>query len=140
MEKPVTLPSIDLNIFCDSNWYSSVCNANFDTNEIDYAWNMKEKAVHINCKELLAMYYSLGSFKTYFQNKYVKIFWDSQVGVQIINKMETNESSVCNDTVKNIWLFCVKNKILTTAARIPRAENVTADYKSIKNTKIQSWC
>ena len=52
--------------------------------------------------------------------------------------METNESSVCNDTVKNIWLFCVKNKILVTAARIPRAENVTADYKSIKNTKIQS--
>ena len=74
---------------------------------------MKEKALHINCMELLAVYYSLRSFKSYFQNKHVKIFSDSQVGVQIINKMGTNKSSICNDIVKNIWLFCVKNKIWT---------------------------
>ena len=89
---------------------------------------MKEKALHINCKELLAVYYSLRSFKSYFQNNYVKIFSDSQVGVQIINKMGTNKSSICNHIVKNIWLFCVKNKIWITAAHIPGAENVIADY------------
>ena len=75
------------------------------------------------------MYYSLRSFKTYFQNKYVKIFSDSLVGVQVINKMGTTKSSICNDIVKNIWLFCVKNKILITAAHIPGAENVIADYE-----------
>ena len=73
---------------------------------------MKEKALYFNCKELLAVYDSLSSFKTYFQNKHVKIFSDSQIGVQIINKMKTTKSSICNDIVKDVWLFYVRNKIL----------------------------
>ena len=71
---------------------------------------MKEKALHFNCKELLAVYYTLRNFKTYFQNKHIKIFSDSQVGVQIINKMGTTKSSICNDIVKNMWLFVLKIK------------------------------
>ena len=94
---------------------------------------MKEKALHINCKELLAVYYSLRSLKTYFQNKHVKIFSDSQVGVQIINKMGTTKSSICNEIIKNTCLFCVKNKIQITAAHIPGAENVITDYESRKS-------
>ena len=75
IEKPIALPSIDLEYFCDSSSYS--WGANFNTHKIGGAWDMKEKALHINCKELLAVYYSLRSFKTYFQNKHVKIFSDS---------------------------------------------------------------
>ena len=71
---------------------------------------MKEKAHYINCKKLLAVYYSLRSFKTYFQNKHVKIFSDSQVEVQTINRIGATESSICNDIVKNIWLFVSKIK------------------------------
>ena len=63
---------------------------------------MKGKALRVNCKELLAVHYSLRSFKTYFQNKHVKIFSDSQVGLQIINKMGTTNSSICTDIVNNI--------------------------------------
>ena len=84
---------------------------------------MKEKPLHINCKELLAVYYTLRNFKTYFQNKHIKIFSDSQVAVQIINKMGTTKSSSCNDIVKNIWLICLKKKIRITVAHIPGAEN-----------------
>ena len=84
---------------------------------------MKEKALHFNCKELLVVYYTLRNFKTYFQNKHIKIFSDSQVGVQIINKMGTTKSSICNDIVKNIWLIFLKKKIRITAAHIPGAEN-----------------
>ena len=75
------------------------------------------------------MYYSLRSSKTYFQNKHVKLFLDSQIGVQIINKMRTTKSSIYNDIVKRIWLFCLKNKIWIPAAYIPGAENVTVDYE-----------
>ena len=46
IEKPIALPSIDLEYFCDSSSYS--WNANFDTHKIGGAWNMKEKALHIN--------------------------------------------------------------------------------------------
>ena len=73
------------------------------------AWNMKEKAVHINSQELLAVYYSLRCFKMYFQTINVKIFSDSQVRVQI------------------------------TAAHIPGAENVIGDYESRKRYKHTEW-
>ena len=69
----------------------------------------------------------------------MKIFSDNQVGVQIINKMRTIKTSVCNGIVKNIWLFCVKNKIWITTALIPGAENVTADYESRKSFKDAEW-
>ena len=75
IEKPIALPSIDLEYFCDSSSYS--WGAHFDTHNIGGAGNVKEKALHINCKELLAVYYFLRSFKSYFQNKLVKIFSDS---------------------------------------------------------------
>ena len=64
IEKPIALPSIDLEYFCDSSSYS--WNANFGIHKIGGAWNMKEKTLHVNCKELLAVYYSLRSFKNLF--------------------------------------------------------------------------
>ena len=85
------------------------------------------------------MYYSLRSFKTDFQIKHVKIFSDSQVEVEIINKMGTTKSSTCNNIVKNIRLFYVKNKIRITAAHVPGAENVIADYESRKSYKDAEW-
>ena len=115
-KKPIALPSIDLEYFCDLSSYSWT--ENFDTHKIAGAWNMKKKALHTNCKQLLAVHYFLRSFKTYFQNKQVKIFSDSQVGIQIINKMGANKSSIYNNIVKNIWLFCFKNKIWITVTQI----------------------
>ena len=91
-----------------------------DKHKISGVWNIKEKALHINSKELLAVYYSLRTFKTYFQNKHVKVFSDSQVRVQITNKVGATKISICNDIVKNICFFCVKNKIWITA-HIPGA-------------------
>ena len=81
---------------------------------------------------------SLRSFKTYFQNKHVKIFSDSEVRVQIIIK-NIAKSSISNNIVMNIWLFCVKNKNWTTAAHIPGAENVIENYESRKSYKDAEW-
>ena len=58
--------------------------------------------------------------------------------------MRTTKSSVCNDIVKNIWLFWDKNKIWITVAHIPGAENVIADYEwreSYKSARVdaESW-
>ena len=109
------------------------------THKIGGAWNIKEKALHINYKELLAVHYCLRSFKTYFQDKHVKILSDIQVGEPITNKMGTTKTSIFDDIMKNIWLFCFKNKIWITAAHIPRTENVIADYESRKSYKNAEW-
>ena len=49
--------------------------------------------------------------------------------------MGTTKSSVCNDMVKYIWLFVVKNKICIIAAHTPGAENVIANCESRKSYK-----
>ena len=49
--------------------------------------------------------------------------------------MGTTKSSVCNNIAKNIWLFCLKNKIWITGAYISGAENVITDYESKKSYK-----
>ena len=53
--------------------------------------------------------------------------------------MGTTKSLICNDIVRNIWLFYVKNKIWITAAHIPGAEIVIADYESRKSYKEAGW-
>ena len=74
-----------------------------DSQKLVGAWNIK-KALHIICKKLLPVYYSLRSFIIYFQNKHMKIFSNSQIAELMINKMGTSKSSVC-DINKNICLL-----------------------------------
>ena len=64
IEKPIALHSIDHEYFCDSSLYS--WGADFDTHKMGGAWNIKEKSLHVNCKELLAVHCSVRNFKTYF--------------------------------------------------------------------------
>ena len=52
-----------------------------------------------------------------------------------MNKIETAKISGCNDNTKNIWTFCVKNKIWITAAHIRVAQNVIANYEPRKSYK-----
>ena len=59
----------------------------------------KKKALQINCTELLVPYYSLGSFKTYFQNKRQNIFRYPGRRTNY-NKMESTKCLVCNNIVK----------------------------------------
>ena len=62
--KPIVLSPINLECFCNSFSYS--WGANFDSRKIDGPWNKTEKALHINCEELLPAYYTLRSFIIYF--------------------------------------------------------------------------
>ena len=103
LKKSIALHSIDFEYFCDLSSYS--LGENFDTHKIASVWSMKENALHFNCKDLLAVYNSLRRFRTYFRNKHVKIFSDSSVGVQIINKIRTTKSSICNILTKIFGFF-----------------------------------
>lgn len=108
------------------------------THKQGVTWNINEKALHITCKELLAIYNSMGSFKTYFQNKHVKIFLDSQVEVQITNKTEKAKSLVCNDIAENIWIFCVKDNIWIFVAQFLVMEIWFKIINQKRDTKMQS--
>ena len=78
------------------------------------AWSETKKGYHINEKELLAIFYSLKSFKFNLQVKHVKRFSDNTTAVAVINKMGT-----CFPYLSHI-----------TASHIPGKENFEADFES----------
>ena len=101
---------------------------------------MKEKALHINCKELLAAYYLevLKEISKINMSKHFQIINKTRI-FSNYKKIGRTKSSICNDIVKNIWLFCVKNRIWITAKHFPGAENVIADYESRISYKDAEW-
>ena len=95
--------------------------------------------MHINAKEMMAIYFTLKSFSKQLQGKHVKIFSDNTSAVGIINKMGSSKSNICNSICQNIWLLCKKNEIWITCAHIPGTENVLADYESRREYRDSEW-
>ena len=88
------------------------------------------------------MSYSLRNFKTYFEIKHVKILSDSQVWVQIINKMWTIKSSVCNDIVmilSRIFGFFVSKINLDNCNKRSRYSKCDCRLWIIKSYKDTEW-
>ena len=70
------------------------------------SWNDYEVTLHINVKEMFAIYYSIRAFKFDVQNTHLKIYSDNSTAVSVINKMGTSRSRTCNQTAKMILEFC----------------------------------
>ena len=94
------------------------------------AWSETEKKHHINEKELLAIFYTLKSFKFDLQGKHIKTFSDSTTAVAVINKMGTCKNHALNKRAHQIWGFCQQFYIWITASHIPGKENFEADFES----------
>ena len=100
---------------------------------------MKENTLHINVKEILAIYYALRSFCLAFMYSHTKVFSDNTTSVYTINKMGSSKSLDCNRVVRDIWEFCRTNHIWITCAHIPGAENKEADEASRKLYRDAEW-
>ena len=74
MENWINPPIIDTELFCDASDFA--WGGVFET-KLTGAWSETEKEYHINEKELLAMFYTLKSFKFDLQGKHIKTFSDN---------------------------------------------------------------
>ena len=88
---------------------------------------------------MLAIYYSLRSFLSYFKHSHVKIFCDNTTAVAVIIKMGSSVSLQCNNVAHKIWQFCKKHNIWLTCAPIPGSKNTDADCESRKSYKDSEW-
>ena len=92
---------------------------------------LKQKRVnHINEKELLAIFYTLKSFKFDLQGKLIKVFSDNTTAVTVKNKIGTCRNRALNKRAQQIWFLCQQFHIWITVSHIPGKENFEADFES----------
>jgi hypothetical protein len=102
-------------------------------------WTADELDLHINVKEMLAVFYALRSFVLSLRGKHVRVLSDNTTTVYVVNKMGTTKSVECNEMAKKIWVFCRENEMFITCAHIPGKENVVADLESRREYKQAEW-
>ena len=108
-------------------------------NAIGGSWDYEERSLHINVKEMLAILFSLKSFKEKFEKQHVNVLCDNTTAIAVINKMGSSKSTVCNETAHKIWEFCENNNTWITCTFIPGKNNVEADFQSRKDYKQSNW-
>ena len=133
----IETPPIKFKMYCDAS------NTGWGVKFLSYKtggnWNIEEEDLHINVKEMLAIYYSLCAFSDKLKTAHLLIFSDNTTAVSVINHMGTSRSQLCNDTAKTIWEFCRLNDIWLTVTHIPGVENIDADRESRKEYSDSNW-
>lgn len=124
--------SFDLVIFSDAS--DTGWGATDGKRKIYGFWNEKQKSLHINYKELLAVKYALESLASGKQYYRILLRVDNTTAISYVNKMGSVRFSKFNKLAREIWQWAEKRKNLLWAAYIPSEENKEADELSrIKN-------
>ena len=91
---------------------------------------MDEREKHINALELTAAYFALKAFTQDKSDMHVHLRVDNRATQAHINKMGGPQSQGLLAITKEIWHYCLSQKITITAEYLPGALNVEADYQS----------
>ena len=93
MFAPIHLPPITSTIYTDSSdigW-----GVVFENKRTGGPWKEVEvTSLHINIREMLAVYFATRSFREMFRGKHIKVHSDNSTTVQVINKMGSTHSIV----------------------------------------------
>ena len=102
----------------------------FKEPELGGQWTEEKAKAHINYLELKAAFLALQSFSTTLSETHVRLELDNTTAVSYINCMGGSRSKECNSLARQIWLWCIENKIWVSATHIPGSKNVAADQES----------
>jgi len=97
------------------------------------SWDPETAALHINCKELLAVHQALKSLLQSIRGMNVKVETDNKTVVSLINKQGTVRSSTLHDLTSHLLTWVRTNKLSLSAAYLPGSLNVIADLLSRPN-------
>ena len=135
---PIQWPPISVEIATDASsltGWGAVCSSE----STGGAWSAKEANIHINIKEMIAIYYAIRSFRHHLKNKHVRVLTDNTTAVAVLNKMGSTRSPACNLMAQKIWNYCFQDSIYITCAHIPGVENTVPDKESRTEYKQAEW-
>lgn len=102
-------------------------------------WTEEEHQLHINVRELKAVFLALKVFVKEVRGKHVKVFCDNTTAVTYINEMGGTKSMACNRVCIDIWNWCLDNQAWITCSYIPGSENFLPDTASRKFNDRHEW-
>ena len=86
---------------------------------------------HINYLELKAIHFAIKCYyKRWAGTKHLRIKSDNTTVRAYMNNMGGTISDNCNNLAKNIWKFCIKERVWISAEHIPGGKNYIADFMS----------
>jgi hypothetical protein len=110
----------------NTGWGACIQNAEDETGGY---WSQDESEMHINYKELLAVWLGIQSLCANIRDEHIKILCDNTTAVAYINN-KGGTKKLCNQVARQIWMWCQNNNNFITAAHLPGEKNVRADRAS----------
>ena len=101
---PIHWPPITTELATDASLIA--WGASYGKLAIGGAWTGCEATIHINVKEMTAIYYALRSFVDLIKGAHIRVLCDNTTAVSVLNKMGSTRSPACNNMAQQIWLFC----------------------------------
>lgn len=101
-------------------------------------WSLEEQCLHINILELKAIYFSIISLCCHIERTHICVKSDSSTAVNYINNQGGSVLPLLEIT-KQIWHWCIKNKVLLSAVHIPGKENIIPDNLSRNFNDTSEW-
>lgn len=102
-------------------------------------WSRDELQLHINARELKAIFLTLKSFAHELRGKHVKVFCDNTTAIAYVNEMGGTKSLICNEICTGIWKWCLETDAWITCSHIPGKDNIIADKASRKFNDRHEW-
>lgn len=110
-----------------------------DNEKIQGEWDWSSSELHINAKEMLAVFFALQLLASELCQCTIHIKSDNTTAISYINKMGGVRSEQCSQVGFQIWDWCEKRHIWLTASHIPGQENTVADSLSRNFSSAVDW-
>lgn len=107
--------------------------------KVQCKWSDSQLDVHINGKELLAIFLGLRNICIDKQDCLIHIKTDNTTAMAHVNKMGGVKSEMCNFIACKIWEWCEQKNIWLYATHIPGQDNALADSLSRKFSSSVEW-
>ena len=98
-----------------------------------------EGPLSINCKELLAVLYSLRSHVTNFKNTHVLALSDSTTAISVVKAMGSMKNLVHDTIAQDIWRVAEENNFWISISHIPGRFNKESDFGSRVLSTTTEW-
>ena len=94
-------------------------------------WSHQESQLHINLLELKAILLALQALCSHMHNCHTKkILCDNTTAVSYIRNMGDTKSSSCNDVTREIFMWCIDQKLTLSISHLPGKLNTEGDKAS----------
>ena len=100
-------------------------------------WSQEEKTQHINCLELMAIWFGVQCFID-SHDCYIKVFCDNTSAVSYINNLGGRASSL-HEIARKIWEWCFDHQCTIEAFHLPGKLNCQADSLSREHNPNLEW-